>query len=223
MNWGTCVSVAEATPESALASLESSLESSGYAELRLDYLNGGAAATTLLESARPYLDRTVCTLRPAREGGRFAGTEAERVGLLEEISGYRPYLLDVELATFRANPGLRDRLDADILVSWHDFERTPAIPSLRRRLNLMRGYSSHVKMATMARSTRDVAAILGLYAFRGDATLVAFAMGEMGRFSRICSLYLGCPIMYVSLGEAVAPGQYSLAEIRRIESLGIGA
>lgn len=222
MNWSTCVSVAQTAPESMLSSLKSSLESSEYAELRLDYLDKGGVAA-LLESAKPYLDRTVCTLRPDREGGRFAGTEAERVDLLEEISRYRPYLLDVELATFQANPGLRDRLDADILVSWHDFERTPAISSLRRRLSLMRGYSQTVKMAVMAHDTRDVAAILGLYAFRGDATLVAFAMGEIGRFSRICSLYMGCPLTYVSLGEPVAPGQYSLAEVRRIASLGVGA
>lgn len=222
MNWSTCVSVAETAPEPMLSSLKLSLESSEYTELRLDYLDKGGVAA-LLESAKPYLDRTVCTLRPDREGGRFAGTEAERVGLLEEISGYRPYLLDVELATFQANPGLRDRLDADILVSWHDFERTPAFSSLRRRLSLMKRYSKNVKMAVMAHDARDVAAILGLYAFRGDAALVAFAMGEIGRFSRICSLYLGCPLTYVSLGEPVAPGQYSLAEVRRIASLGVGA
>lgn len=215
----TCVSVTGETPGSMLAALESSLEMSEYAELRLDFLSRDQVGS-LMELAAPYMNRTVCTLRPAAEGGRFGGAESERIRLLEEISGYGPYMLDVELAAIQDNHGLLDRLGADILVSWHDFEGTPEPDELRRRLEAMRQYSSNVKMAVMARDTRDVATVLGLYAFKGDATLVAFAMGKAGRFSRLCSLYLGSPFTYVSLGTAVAPGQYSLEEIKKIPYLG---
>ena len=215
----TCVSVTGETPGSMLAALESSLEMSKYAELRLDFLSPDQVGS-LLESAAPYLNRTVCTLRPAAEGGRFESAESERIRLLEEISGYGPYLLDVELATIQNNHGLLDRLDANILVSWHDFGGTPEPDALRRRLETMKQYSSNVKMAVMAHDVRDVATVLGLYAFKGDATLVAFAMGKAGRFSRLCSLYLGSPFTYVSLGTAIAPGQYSLEEIKKIPYLG---
>ena len=46
--------------------------------------------------------------------------------------------------------------------------------------------------------------------------LIAFAMGDYGRMSRIICLYLGSPFTYVSLGKPVAPGQFSLEQIKKI-------
>ena len=39
-------------------------------------------------------------------------------------------------------------------------------------------------------------------------------MGEQASFSRILCLYLGSPFTYVSLGKAIAPGQFSLNEMK---------
>ena len=44
-------------------------------------------------------------------------------------------------------------------------------------------------------------------------------MGEEGRISRILCLHLGSPYTYVSLGKAVAPGQFSVDEIKKIAKL----
>jgi len=41
-------------------------------------------------------------------------------------------------------------------------------------------------------------------------------MGDFGRISRILCLYLGSPFTYVSLGKAIAPGQFSLTEVKSI-------
>ena len=46
---------------------------------------------------------------------------------------------------------------------------------------------------------------------------IAFCMGEQGKFSRILCLHLGSPFTYVSLGKAIAPGQFSLREIKSLE------
>ena len=46
--------------------------------------------------------------------------------------------------------------------------------------------------------------------------LIAFAMGDSGKMSRILCLYLGAPFTYVSLGKPVAPGQFSLDQIKKI-------
>ena len=42
-------------------------------------------------------------------------------------------------------------------------------------------------------------------------------MGEEARFSRILCLHLGSPFTYVSLGKAVAPGQFSLNDMKSFQ------
>jgi len=44
-------------------------------------------------------------------------------------------------------------------------------------------------------------------------------MGDAGKISRILCLYLGSPYTYVSLGKAVAPGQFSVDEVNKIINL----
>ena len=46
---------------------------------------------------------------------------------------------------------------------------------------------------------------------------MAFCMGDQGKFSRILCLHLGSPFTYVSLGKAIAPGQFSLDEIKSLQ------
>jgi 3-dehydroquinate dehydratase-1 len=58
-----------------------------------------------------------------------------------------------------------------------------------------------------------------LYSKKGKSSLISFAMGDFGRISRILCLYLGSPYTYVSLGKAVAPGQFSVDEVNKIINL----
>jgi len=71
---------------------------------------------------------------------------------------------------------------------------------------------------TSAKKVTDASYVLSIYARAQGIKLIAFAMGDEGRISRILCLYLGSPFTYVSLGKAVAPGQFSLKEIRKITS-----
>ena len=50
--------------------------------------------------------------------------------------------------------------------------------------------------------------------------MIAFAMGERGVISRILSPLMGAPIAYACLpGEAVAPGQLTISELREFLKL----
>ena len=213
--YDTCVTVSDATPRGMVASLRNALGVSRYAELRLDFL-APDDVREVLDASGDLLGRCVCTVRPRSEGGRFRGTEDERMGLLRLVAGYGPYRLDVEYESMRGG-GLD--LDCDILVSWHDFDGTPDMPDLEGRMREMSGISPHVKIATAARSPGDPARVLSLYGGAGDTELVAFCMGEMGRISRLVCLYLGAPYTYVYLDRPVAQGQYSLADIRELAGL----
>lgn len=220
MTYKTCVSVAEGSPEGLAKMTGIALQRSDLAELRLDFL-GPSQVPDALNLTKKYMNRLVCTLRPRSQGGRFSGSGRERISILKLVAEYEPYLLDVEFETLRRSRSLSEylgSLQTRILVSWHDFEKTPSMHSLRRRFAGMSRLSGHVKIVTMARSPEDSARLLGLYGRLDGNKLVAFSMGKHGRLSRILCLYLGSPFTYVSLGRPVAPGQFSLDELKELQA-----
>ena len=77
-----------------------------------------------------------------------------------------------------------------------------------------------MKIVTTPKSIEDCKTILQLYHIEASppCPMIAFAMGNLGKFTRVSALYLGAPFMYVSQdeGEVAAPGQISLSQMRAI-------
>jgi len=221
MKYKTCVSIAEKTPYKIKQTLKSALKKSDYAEVRFDFLKIEQIPEAL-ETIKKDLNRIVCTLRPKTEGGKFPGNEKERIAILKLIAEYTPFLLDVEFNTLKRNSSLVRYLKSTrtkLLVSWHDFKKTPSTAELKKKMIQMSKFSSNVKIVSTAKSTDDSNRMLELYSKKGRINLISFAMGDLGRISRILCLYLGSPYTYVSLGEAVAPGQFSVDEVKKITNL----
>ena len=218
MKYKTCVSIAEKTPIKTKKILKIALAKSDYVEIRFDFLKKEQIPETL-EMIKKDLKRAVCTLRPKTEGGQFSGNEKERVSILKLIATYNPFLLDVEFNTMKKNLTLVKYLKTSktkILVSWHDFKKTPSSQELKSKIKQMSKFSSNVKIVSIAKTTDDSTRMLELYKKKGKMNLISFAMGDYGRISRILCLYLGSPYTYVSLGKAVAPGQFSVDEVKKI-------
>lgn len=221
MKYKTCVSIAETTPKKLLQTLRIALKKSDYAEIRFDFLKA-EQIPQVLETVKKDLKKIVCTLRPETEGGKFAGKEKERLSILKLIAEYNPFLLDIEFNTMKQNKNLVKYLKTTktkLLISEHNFKKTPSLTELKKKLNQMSKVSSNVKIVTTAKSTEDSTRVLQLYSKKENINLIAFTMGNPGRVSRILSLYLGSPYIYVSLGKPVAPGQFSLDEVKRIINL----
>ena len=221
MKYKTCVSIAEKTPTKIKQVLKIALKKSDYAEVRLDFLKIEQIPEAL-EIIKNDLNKIVCTLRPKTEGGKFPGNEKERIAILKLIAEYSPFLLDVEYNTLKNDTALVKYLKSTktkLLVSWHDFKKTPSTAELKKKLNQMSKFSSNVKIVSTAKSTNDSTRMLELYSKKGKNNLISFAMGDFGRISRILCLYLGSPYTYVSLGKAIAPGQFSVDEIKKITNL----
>ena len=96
-------------------------------------------------------------------------------------------------------------------------KKTPSVNSLNSRLKEMKKLSNFVKIVTVAKSISDTSRILSLYNKSSKTKLIAFAMGEQAKFSRILCIHLGSPYTYVSLGKAVAPGQFSLDDMKSLQ------
>ena len=217
----TCVSIGESSPAKLKSDLIKALNKSDYAELRLDFLKP-IQIPNFLNSVKAHLQRCICTLRPKSEGGKFSGTEKERISILKLVAEFDPYLLDVEYNTLKNKELYRflKTNKVNLLVSWHDFSKTPNKEFLKNMIKKMSRFSKNIKIVTTAQAIDDTLRILALYRQKPTSTnLVAFAMGDYGRMSRILCTRLGSPFTYVSLGKPIAPGQFSIEEMKSIFSL----
>jgi len=217
MRYKTCASVAEKTPKRLKQTLTKALKKSDYAELRFDFLNPNLVPDAL-QQIKKDLRKCVCTLRPVSEGGKFSGSEKNRISIMKLIAEYNPFLLDIELNSLSKNKNLQRYLKStgtDILLSWHNFKQTPDTSVLKKKLVQMKKFSNNIKIVTMAKSVNDATRVLSLYK-NNNTKLIAFSMGNYGRISRILCLFLGSPYTYVSLGKPIAPGQFSVDEVKSI-------
>ena len=216
MRYKTCVAIAEKNPKKLTNMVKKGLKKSDFAEIRFDFLKPSDIPDAL-ELVKRQLQRCVCTIRPKTEGGEFSGSENERKSILKLIAEYNPYLLDVEFETLRKDKKFVKSMKTSktkILVSWHDFKKTPNLISLKKTLREMTKLSDFVKIVTMAKTVNDATKILSLYSNISKTKLIAFSMGEEAKFTRILCLHMGSPFTYVSLEKAIAPGQFSLDEVK---------
>ena len=213
-----CASIAAENASDLVAQVGKAFDlGADFVEARLDFI--AALDEVLPAAAKIDKDRAVFTLRSHSQGGKFAGTEPDRVKLLRKLAEMRPMLIDVELETLQANDNFADYLElASIptLVSWHDFKKTPSNDELADIIMEMRLYSNYVKVVTTASNIEDSLRLMSLYEDAIGLHPILFAMGEAGVITRIlCTLY-GAPYTYAALHEAVAPGQLTIAQMRKL-------
>ncbi len=159
MKYKTCISIAEKPPRRLKQVVKKALKKSYYVELRFDFLKPEKVPEAL-ELVKNDLKKSVCTLRPKSEGGKFSGTEKERIAILKLIAEYNPFLLDIEFNSLKKNKSLVNYLKktkTPMLVSWHDFKKTPPVSSLNKMLNQMAKFSENIKIVTSAKKAEDPA------------------------------------------------------------------
>jgi 3-dehydroquinate dehydratase I len=190
-----------------------------YVEIRFDFLNPDLLPAAL-NAARAIRDRTVFTLRAKSEGGMFSGNEENRLHWLYKLVELEPMLIDVELDTLKKNDDLADFLEkkkSPLLVSWHDFEKTPPSDYIADVLSDMRTYSNYVKIVTTAHNIEDSLRLLELYETAIGLSPIFFAMGDAGVISRLlCNIIGNAPFTYASLEKNIAPGQLTLQQMKKL-------
>ena len=204
-----CVSIAESTPEGCLRAMKGI----GFAEIRIDKIAGVMGEDIRRIFSRPA--RLIATCRQGRIG------DQKKFALLKAAVHAGAAFVDIEL-------GWKESLGAAlietarsarcaVLISHHDFQKTPSRPALERiiRKSFEAG-ADVVKIACRVRSPADNARLLGLLDRRRP--LVVVGLGNEGRITRIVAPLLGSPFTYASLrpGREVAGGQLDRATLKRI-------
>ena len=194
-------------------------------EIRLDSLNKHDRIADIPSCSQTPL---IATNKSIVCNGKFSGSETERQKVLMEAARNGFEYVDVDLGTTKQTELIRNlhEVGAKVIVSFHDFEQTPTLLQLGEVLEEQVALGADVcKIITTARSVEDNLITLNFVSEASKkAKIVCFAMGELGKHSRVVSPVFGAFFTFASLDEKrkTAKGQLTIQEMKRAyEALGL--
>jgi 3-dehydroquinate dehydratase-1 len=158
----------------------------------------------------------ILTVRSSAEGGKRAIPDADRLDIFRALIP-KTDIVDIELSSGRILAdviAVARRHRKRVIVSYHNFKSTPGAARLKHIAGQAREAGADiVKIAATARSNTDMKKLARLLLDSTD--MIVIAMGACGAPSRVFFPYLGSLVTYASTGVSTAPGQMSLAELRK--------
>ena len=224
-----CVAIVGSTAQEMVDKATEAVRENSFVEFRLDYLDKPLAALPKLKqflSERSEVT-AIATCRRVSMGGKFKGTIAAELEILEKAAATGFHLIDVELQTCESMK--RAQLDklrghgAALIISFHDFAATKDLDEVFERIQ--KYHPEFVKVVSTAKHLSDnVAMMRFLERTRDLANVVGIVMGEQGIISRVLGLRAGSAFTFAaaSVGEETGPGQIAartLQETYRIDQL----
>ena len=223
-----CTSIQNRTLDEIFAILESGEVE--MAEIRLDRCNlAQDEVEELFSSSDVPLIATcrVSEIRAAIDDGNTddrkldsrASQKAESLLITAIHAGAAYTDLEIEAPAMMSKRIRRETRECGTVLirSYHDFSGTDSLEALKALTEKCFALGADIaKIVVTANDDDDTARVLKLYESFDPGRLVAFAMGEKGRSSRIDCLAKGAPHTYAALNEeeAAAPGQMSTASMR---------
>ncbi|MDO8427907.1 MAG: type I 3-dehydroquinate dehydratase [Candidatus Diapherotrites archaeon] len=130
--------------------------------------------------------------------------------------------LDIEQADDFAIQQIR-RKQKLVLLSFHDFQKTPSLAQLTKILNQQMQNADIGKIVTLGTNTEDIDAIIGLLKIAKNAgfPLIAFLMGESQKHTRTLMCLKGSLLTYAHVNQPLAVGQSSLQELKQKEACSV--
>lgn len=213
-----CAVAAASTAAEMAELVRKGLRETPTIELRLDWLHNDSERSRFLhwlKKRRPRGATFLATCRRRAGGGKLSGGVEAELRWLAQARDAGCSWCDLEVETLRDLAGKSMRglgLPTHILLSLHDFQRIPRrLPSLHSAVH---PEADAQKIAAHARTISDGLRLLRLA--RRTSKLVAVPMGEAGLPARILALREGSTLAYAPIGEATAPGQVSLHDLKHL-------
>jgi len=183
-------------------------------ELRLDFLAKAPDFKRLLANKPCAL---VATVRRPQDGGRWAGSEEERLMLLRQaiVGGFDWVDVETDVAE-----EVRRFKNVKRIVSYHNLREVPAALE-RIHERMCQQDADVVKLAVSAQHPVDSLRVLKLLKKPPKPT-VAYCMGDLGIPSRILGAKFGAPFTYAAFNKerGIAPGILSYDELKRVYHYG---
>lgn len=166
------------------------------------------------------------TFRTKKEGGEKEIDEKDyrTLNQLAAESGFAD-LIDVEV--FSGDEVVNDLVRTahenavKVIGSNHDFEKTPSKEEIIRRLQKMQELDVDLpKIAVMPKKKEDVLTLLAateeINRKYADRPIITMSMAGDGVISRLCGEVFGAALTFGAAGQASAPGQIGVKELRQI-------
>ncbi|VLJ22858.1 3-dehydroquinate dehydratase, (3-dehydroquinase) (type I DHQase) [Streptococcus pneumoniae] len=192
-------------------------------EWRADYLPKEAILQVAPAIFEKFAGRElVFTLRTRSEGGEIDPSPEEYIHLIKEVAQfYQPDYIDFEYYSYK--DVFEEMLDfPNLVLSYHNFQETPEnMMEILSELTILN--PKLVKVAVMAHTEQDVLDLMnytrGFKTLNPEQEYVTISMGKVGKVSRITADVTGSSWSFASLDEVSAPGQISLASMKKIREI----
>lgn len=162
------------------------------------------------------------TIRTSQEGGNLYLTDADYAAIIKEIQSlYQPDYVDFE---YYSHPlAFEEMMDySNLVLSYHNFQETPE--NLMEILSELTSLNPKVvKVAVTPHIEQEVLDLMnytrGFKTLNPDQIFVTMSMGKLGKISRIACELVGSSWTFANLDEISAPGQISLANMKRFREV----
>lgn len=200
-------------------------------EWRVDHFADVASIDAVLEAARAIRDVMVdkpllFTFRSAQEGGEQALSVENYIALNRAaVDSGLVDMIDLELFTgddlVKAAVEHAHAKNVFVIMSNHDFHKTPAADDIVQRLRKMQELGADIpKIALMPQSKTDVltllSATLEMQERYADRPIITMSMAKTGVISRLSGEVFGSAATFGAVKKASAPGQISVTDLRTV-------
>lgn len=223
-----CVPVVETTTEKIIQQIQQ-LQDCDLIELRIDFYENIHDLKQVHELLLQVRQQTnlplLLTYRSLKEGGYIQLTDQEYLSLVQTAcqSGCVD-IVDIELESGNMLVyqlvEIAHQNHVKVLMSYHDFEKTPTVMEMKERLEKMEIMGADIcKIAVMPFSYKDVIQLLNTtmeMSQKLTKPLVTMSMGKIGKITRIVGELVGSSITFASVGQSSAPGQLTLEEMQTL-------
>ncbi|MBM6967008.1 type I 3-dehydroquinate dehydratase [Massilimicrobiota timonensis] len=223
-----CVPVVETITEKIIQQIQE-LQNCDLIELRIDFYENIHDLKQVHELLLQVRQQTnlplLLTYRSLKEGGHIQLSDQEYLSLVQTAcqSGCID-IVDIELESGNMLVyqlvEIAHQNHVKVLMSYHDFEKTPAVLEIKERLEKMEIMGADIcKIAVMPFSYKDVIQLLNTtmeMSQRLTRPLVTMSMGKIGKITRIVGELVGSSITFASVGQSSAPGQLTLEDMQTL-------
>lgn len=216
-----CIALGLPTTEKLIEQAEKELAAGEhFLEFRLDYLSRPEQGVKAIQQflAKHPEATILATCRRHQNHGKYDGLIEDQLKILDACIDAGAKAIDVEIETAEKVIDKVEHLRAktQLIVSWHNYEGTPPLePVLRRMLKVP---ADAYKVVTTAKKPSDSGKVLALQKAHPRVPLILLAMGETGFPTRVlCNAYGGI-YTYASPNavEGTAPGQVCSRVLRNL-------
>ncbi|GAA3016365.1 type I 3-dehydroquinate dehydratase [Tetragenococcus solitarius] len=206
-------------------------ENADLVEWRIDHFANVRDSQLVNETSKKLYNKLadlplLITFRTADEGGALQLKNEEEYFLIckNVVENQCSDLLDLELfrdARKRQEMiKLAQKNDIKIIMSNHNFEKTPEKEKIFNRLQMMQNFGADIaKIAVMPNSVEDILSLLDVThqaKQKLQIPIITMAMGDLGKLSRISGDIFGSCLTFGTVGKASAPGQIESEQLRSI-------